>query len=426
MEKSRTSKISFYSYRLLAKFLLGCFFLILPYKISAVSYSKLQIVPEKDYCFAGEMTNYYLDVPGVLPERVDVTVQSAPDHVTLVSTSKDEYNFDGTRGTRITFVFKFSEKGSYKIPALAARIDWSWGHIPFKRITVYENPIMLDPLVSLEVPQQAVVGQEFPVTVSARFFSEILDVSANLDENVILRKVDVLQELPFKVKGFTEDYYPVIVYGITPFKTGKLKLPQIVVQFRSYAGIQQVVLSEPKIVQVVSAPAKVEEKEENPAFEFAFSDTIEGFVSAPEEKKVSLYEIALRLKKERKLHVYGLIAASVFLAAGLGMMLAGFLKNRIRLRISGYAASVVSLTALIIFIVMLVPVYRISGGSSVHTVPERNSNTVEILPAGTVVQVIDSTSEWYAITSGTKTTGWILKRESYSIDELCSMGPEEE
>ena len=54
---------------------------------------------------------FTLELPGILPNRVNVTVQSTPANVTVESISKEEYLKSGTRGTIIKINFRFSKAG---------------------------------------------------------------------------------------------------------------------------------------------------------------------------------------------------------------------------------------------------------------------------------------------------------------------------
>ncbi|MCQ2982908.1 MAG: hypothetical protein MJ178_09170 [Treponemataceae bacterium] len=419
--------------RSIRKWLLVACLLFLAVETAAAQniWRTLMVKPEQEYCFAGETCIFTLVVPGYAPSRIDTTLQSTPDNVALISTTKEEIIDNGKRSTKITFYFRFSKAGTYQIRNLAARIDWTWSYIPFQRITVYDNPITLAPELFLNYPTTIYASEPFEMDVSAHFFSEFTDLAAQLDENFIVRLKEYTYPLPIKTGGFSTDQYPIATYEIIPLTEGKLALPPITALMRSYAGVQQTVVSSSPTVTVLpkrtahtattpaeTASSSIEDTMEQKFLDSAYEDfpIIEiNMQQSTESVTVTAEEQWISLKNRRAtLNLLLLISAVV---AGLGVLLlpAGIILNSRKkikaLLIVSIVSTAVGFATQFPTLWFAHPRYAVCYETNVHTIPEDDSNTILLVPEGTIVRIIKESSDWFCIETEHAGLVWIKKNE---------------
>ncbi len=389
----------------------------------------LMVVPEQEYCFAGETCAFTLIVPGYAQSRIDTTLQSTPDNVALISTTKEEIIDNGKRSTKITFLFRFTKSGTYQIRSLAARIDWTWSYIPFQRITVYDNPITLAPELFLNYPSAIYESEPFEMEVSAHFFSEFTDLAAQLGENYIVRLKDYKSPLPIKTGGFSTEQYPIAVYEIIPLAAGKMQLPAITALMRSYAGVQQSVVSTSPVLTVlpkrntanpdVSATTGTSESVfESQYLEGAYEDFPIVEISMGQTqttKTVTAEDQWVYLKNRRDLLDTLIRISGITTLTGLILLVAGAVllakKHHKPLFILGIVILTLGLAALFPTLWFAGPRYGVCLESEAHTIPEDESNTVLHMQEGTVIRIIKETAAWYCIETENAGLVWIKKNE---------------
>lgn len=389
----------------------------------AISYSQLRVIPEKEYCFAGETCLFTLKIPGVLPVNVDTLVQSTPVNVTVESLVKEEYIEDGTRGTKIKLIFRFSKAGTYQIPPLATRIYWVSYAIKFQPITVYDNPILLDPILTSDLPKNLEVGKPTTFTIYGKFFNELTNINFQLDKRMILEKSKDIQKLPYHIGTFSTETYPLAEFTVIPLEEGEYNFPQIFGLFRSYAGNSVSVALKDFNIKVTKAS-----KEENQNEITETSSFLESFPEAfetqeftenktTEENFVDLEKLLEEKLKEKRILISLFVTTVIISLTSLFFIILFSILKRKSGIITFAIIFALFLTGNIAFGIFVDDKNAISLGSRVRTVPEENSNSVMQLTVGNIIKINNEISNWYSIELADKRKGWILKSECILINQ---------
>lgn len=377
------------------------------------NYRNLVIKPKDTYCFAGEVTKFVLEVDGVTPDDVEIIIQAVPDNTTMISSIKEEFVRNEIRGTRVTFNIRFSETGTYRIPAASARISWAWITIPFQTVTVYENPLTLTPRVFVNAPDVAYKGEPFNISISAMHFSEISDVSVALDTGALLERVELLNELPFTVDSFTADTFPVAVYQVIPFNEGTFAIPEVSLAVKSYSGIHSVVSVAGKTVKVLP-PIEEGEEEQTGTFDIAYVELDEEPVEPTIVLKHSAEEQAAKLKSDRKMYTICLWCGVGLLIISFTVLFSGSLHRRKGFVIAGVTVLFFCIIAVSLCISQVCHTYVVSKGGELRLIPESNGNVLQLTQEGAIFRVKDESALWYRVSAGNGVDGWILKQDVLS------------
>lgn len=404
------------------KFATGLLICLLAYALPVwgQSYRNLVIKPKDTYCFAGDISTFILEVQNVTPDDVDIVVQAVPENTTMVSSTKEEFVKNEIRGTRVTFRIRFSETGTYQIPAASARIGWNWITIPFQKVTVYDNPLTLTPRVFVSVPDVAYMGEPFNLSISAMHFSEITDVSVALDTGAMLERVELLNELPFSVDSFTADTYPVAVYQVIPYNEGTFNIPEVSLAVKTYSGINSVVTSTGKSIKVLARD--VAEKEESVApFDIAYVELEEDPLESQIVLLHSADEQAAKLIADRKTYRICLWCALGLFVLCIVFLVTGSRRKNKGLLILGLTGAFFCIIAASFFISQVCHNYVVSKGGELRLIPEANGNVLQLTQEGAIFRVKDESTLWYHVTAENGVDGWILKQDCLSVggkDEL--------
>ena len=392
----------------------------------ALTWSSLRVKPETEYCFAGESCLFTLEIPGYLPTRINLLVQSTPENVTVESTSKEEYVKNGVRGTLIKLNFRFSKSGKYTIPSLALRVDWWSTSVKFNPITVYDNPILMEPVLSSDLPKNLEVGKPTAFTVYGKFFNELTNINFELDTKVILTKNRDIEPLPYHIGTFSTETYPIAEFTVIPLEEGSFSLPPIYGVFRNYAGnTVSIALENQKIKSVKQITQGTEEtseqqlfeKEFNASFPDAYKENIVTSVLTPvDESHVILKSLKSEVNQKRIFIILTIVLAVFFLICLTLFMVFAFLKRK-NLMITFLSLALTFLIATISLSVLANKKEAISLGCSVKTVPEQNSNTVMQLSAGDKIHILDAISNWYSIESEDGRRGWIYQDQCILVNK---------
>ena len=413
MEKCRNSGYKSIRYRLLTAVAVIAFF-VPSVCFGAVALRSLKIVPEKSSCFVGDTCNFILEIPEYLPSRIDATVQSTPDGVALMASSKDSYEVNGVKGTRIVLTFKFSKKGTYKIPSLATRVDWFSINIPFQSITVYDDPRTLLPEISIKLPKNVYAQEPFTADVTVRFFAETLEAYSDLDESVIIKRADSTLTLPYTQKEFTESFTTVASYELTPIEAGTLTVPSFHVLVRTYAGGQIVLTSQPQTLKVLAAKKQTVAEAGNSYYASVLgnADFEEENELAEEDsdyyEDVIPEEVALGIVRARtgqKVVLY--LSLSFFVLCVVALIV--FIYRRMKQ--FAKIAVIACVVFLVLFIVFAVLVSNKKGvalyDASVYSIPEQRSSSVSSVLVGEVMKVKAVRTGWYSVRLLNGSEGWL-------------------
>lgn len=401
------------------------FFAISINSIFAASWSSLRIKPEKEYCFSGETCQFTLEIPGVLPSRVDTTVQSTPENVTIESSSKEEYVKNGIRGTLIKLNFRFSKAGTYQIPSLATRIDWWSYSIKFLPITVYDNPILMQPILSSNLQKNLEVGKPTTFTIYGKFFNELININYELDTKIILTKNKDLTPLPYHIGAFSTETYPLAEFTIIPLEEGNFKLPPIYGIFRNYAGnTVSIPLGEISLKSKrENAPTSetVDDSQFQKVFSTNFPEADEEISETPvlspiDESELLLTNLKNQVKQKNILIIISTVSLVFLFISFILFVVFAIIKKKTAM-ITFLCVFAFFLISTIYFSVVTSKKEAISLSCSVKTVPEEKSNTVMQLSAGDKIRILESISNWYSIESEDNRKGWILQSQCILINQ---------
>lgn len=401
------------------------FFAISINSIFAASWSSLRIKPEKEYCFSGETCQFTLEIPGVLPSRVDTTVQSTPENVTIESSSKEEYVKNGIRGTLIKLNFRFSKAGTYQIPSLATRIDWWSYSIKFLPITVYDNPILMQPILSSNLQKNLEVGKPTTFTIYGKFFNELININYELDTKIILTKNKDLTPLPYHIGAFSTETYPLAEFTIIPLEEGNFKLPPIYGIFRNYAGnTVSIPLGEISLKSKrENAPTSetVDDSQFQKVFSTNFPEAYEEISEIPvlspiDESELLLTNLKNQVKQKNILIIISTLSLVFLFISFILFVVFAIIKKKTAM-ITFLCVFAFFLISTIYFSVVTSKKEAISLSCSVKTVPEEKSNTVMQLSTGDKIRILESISNWYSIESEDNRKGWILQSQCILINQ---------
>lgn len=401
------------------------FFAISMNSIFAASWSSLRIKPEKEYCFSGETCQFTLEIPGVLPSRVDTTVQSTPENVTIESSSKEEYVKNGIRGTLIKLNFRFSKAGTYQIPSLATRIDWWSYSIKFLPITVYDNPILMQPILSSNLQKNLEVGKPTTFTIYGKFFNELININYELDTKIILTKNKDLTPLPYHIGAFSTETYPLAEFTIIPLEEGNFKLPPIYGIFRNYAGntvsipLGEISLKSKR--ENATTSETVDDSQFQKVFSTNFPEAYEEISETPvlspiDESELLLTNLKNQVKQKNILIIISTLSLVFLFISFILFVVFAIIKKKTAM-ITFLCVFAFFLISTIYFSVVTSKKEAISLSCSVKTVPEEKSNTVMQLSTGDKIRILESISNWYSIESEDNRKGWILQSQCILINQ---------
>lgn len=424
MEKCRSRL-----YKLICNRLLILLFIFSTEIVFCQNYGNLRITPENEYCFTGDPTVFNLFIPNVKPSEVETTVQSTPTNVSIISTSKSEFIENDIRGTRVSLVFKFTKSGTYKIPSISARIRWSWVYIPFKSITVYDNPFTLLPIITSTIPDTLYAGEKTFFTISAHYFSEFTDISSVLDPHMLLERTKLFNSLPYYVGGFSTTIYDLAEYAITPLEEGNFTIPEIKITFRTYASNLVSIRMPSKTVKVLPSVKNSNSNKfsTGSSFKNSFDKDINDFETESDLSQNKEYgtlfnpeEIANTVLKQEVwkrncLRVCIIAFGFLFLLFSISLVLGLVFKNK-RMKILSIILMCLFGILFILCCVFLTPKYAITLGGTVRIVPEMESNTVMQLSAGAVVQITSKSTDWFCVSTSDNRSGWILRSECIEVE----------
>ncbi len=385
----------------------------------SIPWRTLTIQPETEYCFTGETINFVMKIPNWTPNRIETTVQSLPANVSLLSSVEEEYTENGVRGTKITFQIRFNKSGTYKLPSVATIFDWYWYNIPFQTVTVYDNPLTLSPQFSVDVPSRIYEGSDFTLTVSGKFFLEISDITTPLNQNYLIERLHEIQ-LPLKTPGFDTETYRIAEFKITPLKTGKITLPAFQMAVRTYAGLQQVLATDTKEINVLSAQSRPAEEvipllyEDSFDDAFSFSTEIDNQTASAPPSEVDSEKVLQNLVGQHSMLFKITVAIIIFLAVSAVLVILGFAlrtsrKTKSNLRIAGFIASGVCIILLIVTVCLSSRRYGVCHQCNLRVIPEENSNLGAEILEGTVVRITSESFGWLCVDAGEYGTGWIMR-----------------
>ena len=445
MEKSRkTRRFSQFNRLLVCTVLL---FLFNTISLFAHRYSYAVFKPVEEYVFADEDTAFETVIYNMRPADVLVTVQTLPENVTFVSSEKTEILDENGRSTRIRIVLHFNDVGKYNLPPVASRIRYGSYKLSIAPVNVLYNPQTIQPIVRFSVlePTDGMYyeGQHIKLKLSTLFASTVYSFSTSLREDSVFYPETELASLPLQVDKFSDTEYPIAIFEFIPLTSGKIQIPEVSVDVKSWNGMEKKAISEQLALNVKKAVKKeIVQTEETKQVKVELSnpvnENINNFSKRDEAKKYEdkVHKIKeLRLNEKTKILPLALIKERKELESECGLQnTENELSESIFYIILGILAIFIILFVvfailrkkiqMIIFIVfsiimlIIVGVYKVQLNKDyalvlygeVLSIPEESSSVNINLNSGFRVEIKGETKDWIFIKYA-NSSGWI-KREN--------------
>ncbi|MCQ2576370.1 MAG: hypothetical protein MJ162_06470 [Treponema sp.] len=245
------------------KLVLICTQLLLSFFIFAQGYltnailRELRVAPETEQQFyTNTDVKFQVIIPYVNPSQVDVSAPEQSDIVTFQSMRRSAVaaTENSPLGTKIELVFRFSKKGTYKLPSLVVRIRNIPRQIQFKEISVNINPMEQLPLMIVEFedgtqvssefdsPKQPVIntpaGKKLKLKIYLQYGMQLIQFNHSLPVDSIFTQTATYEitELKYREKIFSEQLVPVADYEWTPLSKGKIAFPKFGFTVIAYNG----------------------------------------------------------------------------------------------------------------------------------------------------------------------------------------------
>lgn len=410
MEKSTSYRRNFIIPRLL---IFVCVFLFLGNSLFAYRYSSLKVKPKTPYAFTGEECVFELIVPKVSPKILRTTIQSLPEGVTFISSTKEEIILNDENATSVELVFTFSKPGIYKLPKLAARIAYGGYSLEFLPVEIIENPLTLIPEVYFEIPKQEnyYAGEKVLLKLKARYFRCIKSLSIPLNENFVLIQKKSFVELPFVLNEFSNEEFEIGIYECVALKEGKLPLPLANVSFEAWNGTHPLVSTQDISLDFKYKNYYSNENKKNINLQNS-QDIISNLMASDEligkdftTSENTFYQMAKienmdKVFKVQKilsiLRIIFLVILSILLV--LFIVFIGIKKRKIAILFL-----IISLLTLFIVIGFSVPLskeYCVSKETYLYKIPEEDSNFINKLPADILLKIEAKNEGWYQVSLG--------------------------
>lgn len=454
MEKS-TAGIRKFGVGLLAALLLELFIPAPVQKASAVSWAYLQTLKFRKadkYFFTNMDCSFSVNIETVSPDKVAVSVNDVPEHVSFVSMKKETYIPSATAssdqyGTTIILAFRFDKPGSYQIRALDLRVDQTYSRIAFEPVYVYENPRSVKPQASISFSDPAYstsskkitvqAGKHLEFTLSVKYAIQIESFAWSIPQDSLFTEVKRYEITQSENAGndFSPDAVPVATFDWQPLKEGDYEFPSFDIIATSFGGIKHNVSVpeykvhvEPGVVEQSSAPesalyayafAEPAKKESEEKSAVVTTAELENLLELHQKERHSFPVISKAAKERRQAEInLGLSpsswAASVPLLILLWALTAITMAATILLFVLKkipWAATILA-TGVFFLVTSIFYAHRASlstaifKGGGISTIPEESCTPGGSVPTGTTVQIVRKAGGWLYIKSN-DTYGWV-------------------
>ena len=371
--------------------------------------------------------SFYVEIAGVSPDRVQVTVNSLPQNVSFLSAKKESVTIKRSSGksisgTRITLWMEFAKSGFYQIDPVDVVIDKGFYRIPVGTVQVFENPRLIRPelLLSFEGkdPRRTgvavVQGECLVFTVSVRGAQQVKGVHWRLPEDSVFRCTDryFLHE---EISPLSKELIPLARFQWQPLRVGTHSFPQIFVDALCFDGSYTRESPAPFSVTVSPVPAQ----ENSPDV----SDTTESFVKqafTPSDKETAgtplketgLDEASLVRAKRGRVRLFCTLVCATLLCLCACVLLASLCRKR---------KAAVALSAAAVFAVCAALAVRgtfacqaVVLRGQLYPIPEKDQSPDVTLPSGSVVFVERIVDDW-ALIRYEQERGWLATSNIHVI-----------
>ncbi len=363
--------------------------------------------PVEGMVFLNENCTFSTIIPNIPPNQVQITVQSLPENVSFISSRKQEVFFEGEKSTSLFIVLNFSQKGTYVIPPIAARIQYGSMFISFTKVTVIDNPQNTYPRLYLEFENEQgnkvsalTAGVSIRAVLYGMYFSRLSSIKTGASENGILMEKQMLQTFPYSEATFTTKAIPLIEYEFIPLQEGEFTLNTITAEMITWGGSTISIRMENKTLSILPAAGKNQDspvtndfltQEERLLFSSAF-DPIEDTaleITGHDIDASKLFESALI---KRKIIAGALVFSCLVCIICMILWFIFCITKRKKKSLAVYFF--IFLFAVFCLILLLLPRYGLFVGGSVFTIPEFDSKTSFTIGEPAIVRIHLETGNW--------------------------------
>ncbi len=393
---------------------------------------ELVVTKDTEVFFTAQMNGFTLKIPGIEPSKVQTDLPLLPSGVKFVSSKKEEFieqdsslanQASSVRGTVVHLWFTFTDTGNIKLPPLITRINNRTYYLPFEDVTVYENPNLIEPKLSVifadesrivtdkktsQRTYRAKAGEEIRFRVYIQYFVQILSFSWELPKNSIFReerrwKIATIDSRNIQTQKteFTPESFPVAEFVWKPLIEGNYDIPRIYAEAIAYNGSKKTVFVPDFPFLIEAAPKKDAVQTSTDLqddFSTAFSKPIEENTALPQyaPTQEDLRHLADLRTKERH----------------------SFFNGKIREERKNFELSIGLLPdeneKRFFLFKMVSPSYGIFAGGNVNTIPEEKSASHN-LTGGQRVKITEKAGEWYYIECKIF-SGWVKSEQIFRIN----------
>lgn len=382
-------------------------------------------------------------------DTFEADLPELPLGVRFLSSEKKFHNVnsDGEQIYEITYWFSFSDAGEIKLPPLTVTVGSRIYYIPFQKITVYENPALLSPILSFELKNKEnttdfYAEEEIQFDVFVQYCVQILNFSHKIPKSAIFEELsrEEITKSDYRKTEYTTQKFKLASYKWIPLESGEIAIPDVAIDAIAYNGDRKRVstLDLNKTINILPSRIGKKNADIKNLFESAFLE-IEEENKEVQQKQVwtdlSLKNLQkLRQKERRGLPFSQIVKERKAFEEKYGIMDGENEPTILLLLISSIIAFFMILIHIImvikkkvrssvifaIFFVLLVVFainenikvnkkYAISVGGKVYKVPEDNNKSdsvSRVLPKGFRVRIVENIENWVYIECS-EISGWV-------------------
>ena len=223
--------------------------------------SKLKFHKGEEYFFTGTDCPFYIDIPDVKPENVQLNVNKLPDSVSFISSKKEvlmpRYNVDGTLltpgGTHLVMYLKFEVAGRHRIPYVHMIMNGYYMTPAIGTVEVFENPRFMLPSIEIKffdsesneinVRKNQIRLKEtehLNFTIYIKYAVQLNVFTWDLPENSLFNEIKSFDEIhnvnKNKNTNFNPSPIPIATFDWQVLKKGTYELPKFYITATTYNG----------------------------------------------------------------------------------------------------------------------------------------------------------------------------------------------
>lgn len=425
-------------------------------RISWEYVKSLRLKPAQEFYFTGSDGSFILDIEGVNPEDVDLSVNRLQESISFNSYTKSTIpaTEDSRVGTRLTLWFKFTEAGDFQLPAIYVTIGRGMYTIPCDPVTVYTNPRTIQPKISVDFANDEYdksrsftvnAGEHIIFTVEIQYAVQLVNFKWSIPEDSLFQEIQRYEITDGKSLGttFSPDYVPIVTFDWQPLVPGTYDMPKIIVTASSYSGSTMDLNLRKYNIKVLPAAQNAEQTVNGyDEFGYAFeAPEVEQVIEAVPLIEISnLNElVSLRNKERHSIPVltgarsaridaekadglkpgrnepsvpvfWILFALSVWLLLGVVFL---FIFHKVSLAIAALSLFLLASAGTVLQGISVSQQYGLFRGGNINPIPETSVQSSATIQPGLRVKIEHQVGDWIYIRYN-DTYGWVTS-DSVSI-----------